>query len=466
MVLPNLIIKLPLLLLGERPPLNLDYAALGLFAGLLGGWLTALGYALLVLLDGIVRFAPIFHFSIPSVAAGLAELFHAQPAIVGSLGIVAAIFLAGIGYSGAKLARLNEPVAARSRMALAGVAILIGGLDATNGTGEVFRAEHAWLNWNIAGSATWAVFCGVREEFRRGSRLEGDHAVRIPAASSQLFAAVEQHREYPRIAVVLVESWGQLLRPGANASVLAPVLSSQAISDLYEVHVGTTPFQGPTTAAEFRELCEWKGTYLSAPSRPTGRCLPELLRKQGYHTVAIHGFHPEFFDRFRWYPHIGFEKTYFDGDLRTFVGDRKCGSLFSGPCDEDAVKIVRRELLTGRSGQKKLVYWLTLSSHFPVDRHAAANSHFECADDPDAAKHAVVCILLSIWHRNFENIRNIALDPDLPPTRWLIVGDHRPPLLDSSESELFSPSVVPYIELIPRSLQSGEFAIVARRDGR
>lgn len=453
MVLPNLLIKLPLLVLGERPPLNLDYAGLGLVAGLLGGRLTSLGYATLILLDAVVRFAPVFHFSLPSAVSGLVELFDARPGIVGALLLLAMVFAGLLGVAATRIARPNEPTANRSRIGLAALTLIIGGIDVTNGTGEIFRSERAWLNWNVAGSATWAAICAIREKGRANSGLEGDHRLRIPAASTELFDAL--HRPggvgYPRIAVVLVESWGQFTQPEANAALLKPLQDSKELLQRYEIRVGATPFHGPTTAAEFRELCEWRGTYLSAPSTPSGRCLPELLRQQGYRTVSIHGFHPQFFDRNRWYPVIGFDSSYFDEDIHPVSGDRSCGSIFAGPCDDDVIKIVRRELVSGGTGQRKLVYWLTLSSHFPVDKRAAAGSRFDCQTDPDARRHEVVCILMRVWHHNFENIRDLAIDRDLPATRWLIVGDHRPPLLDPRESALFSPDSVPYIELVPRA---------------
>jgi hypothetical protein len=39
---------------------------------------------------------------------------------------------------------------------------------------------------------------------------------------------------------------------------------------------------------------------------------------------------------------------------------------------------------------------------------------------------------------------------DLPPTEFLVAGDHAPPFILEKRRQMFSQTVVPYLRLIPR----------------
>src|SRR5690349_7551102 len=153
LLLPYILVKLPLLLLGARPSIDLDYAGLGLIAEMLSGGLASLAYAALVLLDAVNSLAPVFHFSLSSAGFGLMALLKTRPLLFGCLACLAATAALATGVAAIKIARLAQHGTRASRIGLCAVAFLIGAADFANGTGQVFRSERAWLNWNIAGSA-------------------------------------------------------------------------------------------------------------------------------------------------------------------------------------------------------------------------------------------------------------------------------------------------------------------------
>jgi phosphoglycerol transferase MdoB-like AlkP superfamily enzyme len=186
----------------------------------------------------------------------------------------------------------------------------------------------------------------------------------------------------------------------------------------------------------------------------TGRilpeCLPKILRSRGFETLSFHGNTEALFERSRWYPDLGFDLSYFAENLGLKGGGARpeCGVLIRGICDSEMARLVQRELK--RSGTRpKFVYWLTLSSHLPVDAVLARDSEFDCATSATLKDEPGPCGLERILHRVHQQIARVALDPELPPTRFIVVGDHAPPFLEVAERVLYSADRVPYADLVP-----------------
>ena len=116
-----------------------------------------------------------------------------------------------------------------------------------------------------------------------------------------------------------------------------------------------------------------------------------------------------------------------------------CGSLFVGICDIDAAKLLKYELLNGPD--KHFIYWLTLDSHLQFDGRSQAKCD-EGIPEP-------LCNLATSLHNLTSSIADMAMDPHLPPTQFIIVGDHAPPIVNPKLRRRFSDSEVPFIELIP-----------------
>src|SRR5439155_15680688 len=131
------------------------------------------------------------------------------------------------------------------------------------------------------------------------------------------------------IVYILVESHGHLRDSAEDSVVLAPLLS-QRIGQQQSIRRGTVPTYGATTPGELRELCGVRADYRDLDRIDRHACLPAALRRQGFHTVAIHGYSGAFYDRYAWYPQLEFERVLFAEDLGRSTDAGFCGASFHG----------------------------------------------------------------------------------------------------------------------------------------
>jgi hypothetical protein len=68
-----------------------------------------------------------------------------------------------------------------------------------------------------------------------------------------------------------------------------------------------------------------------------------------------------------------------------------------------------------------------------------------------AAESPLLCPLFTVHHRLADAITGMAMDPALPPTDILIVGDHMPPFFAREARMRFDPHHVPWILLRSRT---------------
>jgi hypothetical protein len=249
------------------------------------------------------------------------------------------------------------------------------------------------------------------------------------------------------IVLIVVESQGLLKNARDMSQVLAPLIDP-AIQARYAVDTGTVHFYGTTMFAELRTLCR---VYIpnAIPAELPGRerCLPNVLRRLGYETVSYHGFARLFYERSRWYPAVGFDRSYFAEELQP-LAPPKCGNALPGVCDLWIADQVEREL--SMPGGRKFIYWLTLNSHLPVDSGLASESSFDCASTESLREEIGPCELARIHFQLYTRIARMALNPGLPAARFIIVGDHMPPFAKFSERALYDDARVPFVELTPK----------------
>jgi hypothetical protein len=150
-----------------------------------------------------------------------------------------------------------------------------------------------------------------------------------------------------------------------------------------------------------------------------------------------------------WYPLLGFDLIVGERSMRMRGIRTACGTVFRGICDADAGRVFVNTLRDAPSRERRFVYWLTLSAHFPVDESAIDTIPEVCVSRP-SDRDETVCLLMRVWSLDLQAVRTAALDPALPPTRFIVVGDHQPPLT-VEQLRLFEPDVVPFVELSPRS---------------
>jgi hypothetical protein len=267
-------------------------------------------------------------------------------------------------------------------------------------------------------------------------------------ASASQIATRERHalaQPSINVALIIVESWGQIDgAPQLTKALTAPLLSP-AIGARYNIAIGSVPFHGSTTNAELRELCGVQTSYRDLFDIPRPTCLTDEMARHGYEITGMHGFHGDMFDRKSWWPLVGIQKSVFLDDFQRSTRISICGTAFPGLCDSDLVTAMGNRL----TNSKQFVYGLTINSHLPLARSSDWDGVLRCSTLP-VPLHAEPCALAQKWRRVFAAVAANALRPDIRPTQFVIVGDHSPPLLGTG-GESFSALQVPYIILTPRS---------------
>lgn len=276
-----------------------------------------------------------------------------------------------------------------------------------------------------------------------GRHPDATHPFDSAVHDSGIGAASPSHHN---LVVVLAESLGEPTFAAGKAQ-FAKDWDRPEWHGRYAVSHGQVEYFGATTYGEMRELCAKWGNYASLEIK-AANCLPGKLERAGYQTTAIHAFDGDFFDRDQWWPKLGFDRELFSGDL-TRIGVRSCGGVFPGACDADIPARIGSQLK--QAGKPQFVYWLTLNSHLPVLPDASLGT--ETCEAGLAAIGSVsprLCRLFMVHHNLADSISRMALDPELPPTDILIVGDHMPPYFDGNLREKFDQEHVPWILLRAR----------------
>lgn len=271
----------------------------------------------------------------------------------------------------------------------------------------------------------------------------------VDFAPVALASAVETSgHAYPRaerrnLVVVLVEALGEPTSP-VTRRLFEQDWDRPEWRRRYTVSRGAVPYFGSTTNAEMRELC---GVWSLNQVADFGKvdCLPRRFARAGYETTAIHAFTGSFFGRSEWWKEAGFGQILFRERLIQ-GGARICGGVFPGACDEDIPKQIGARLKSAVYPQ--LVYWVTLNSHLPVvDSPELGTENCRFGGPELAAESDLLCPLFLVHHRLADALTRMALDPALPPTDILIVGDHMPPFFEREARVRFEGHEVPWILL-------------------
>ena len=454
LILPNLVFAV----LGQfgyvhRALINVDYPLLGIVAPFLGVGLTTAALMALLLLDGLITLSSVFHFTLGAALSSLSEPLKLNLRIVLPL---AGLIIACLGFTSFAIVRLggtDSPSRTQSRVILAVVVIISSAIDLLGGASQFSPFLTTYIPINVAQSGVFAVSQSL------GRALVNPPSTTPPVLRSDSHAtdaifdklrrgSVRDSLNSANVALVIVESLGLFSKDRSNQVVLGPLLT-ETISKRYEVRSGKVRTDGATTQGELRELCDVDADHRSVSAIDPRICLPSMFRLAGYDAIAIHGFTGHLFERSNWYARLGFARTWFSEDILRRPGVRQCGRLLRGVCDTDAAQIVSDELRAAPRGEPRFVYWMTLNSHLPVDPESAAASPLACArlaegHNPD------ICRLTRILQKVISAVAAIAMDSTIPPTRFILVGDHPPPFFWQAERSLFVDHRVPFVELIPR----------------
>lgn len=265
-----------------------------------------------------------------------------------------------------------------------------------------------------------------------------------PFSSAVDAAQVAQpHAGQRNLVIILVEALG-VPTSQATMPLFAADWKRQAWKGRYDVQMGAVPYSGSTTNAEMRELCSLRALDPDIDLRHAD-CLPTRFQKAGYETTGVHAFSGAFFGRNTWWHQVGFDRTLFREQLIA-KGARTCGGVFPGACDEDVPAQIGDRLKQAHKPQ--LIYWVTLNSHLPVlEDESLRTENCNYGGRALAEESSLLCPLFLVHHRLADAITRMAMDPALPPTDILIVGDHMPPYFDRDARSRFDGHSVPWILL-------------------
>lgn len=154
---------------------------------------------------------------------------------------------------------------------------------------------------------------------KRFGSVEEEHA-----AARAFFAARPPQGENPlrgiargkNVVFVQLESWQAFpTEMEVGGEPVTPHFNALAKESLRFTRFHSQVGQGTTSDAEFAAQCSLypsrTGSVYYEHATNDLRCLPEVLREQGYTTVAMHANRPDFWNRAAMYPTVGIS-TYFD----------------------------------------------------------------------------------------------------------------------------------------------------------
>lgn len=335
---------------------------------------------------------------------------------------------------------------------IAGTALLLLSLGAA---AFLLRQDSGFTGWKwaVAAAAVTVVYSATdmavsRDTMGSYTRIAPDGAPFTSATSQSHLAALADGKA--NVMVILVEAMGEPRDPALRARQLA-MWNRPELAGRFSMTHGETTYFGSTTSGEVRELCGRWGNY-PAIAKPDQTCLPAMLKARGYQTRSYHGFTPDFFERDRWYPLIGIDRSTFGPELLK-RGAHVCHHVFTGACDRDIPALIGDDLAKAKGPQ--FTYWVTLNSHLPVVANADLRDQ-NCGtyDARLNAELPLVCRLFVIWDQAAAALAKTISRPDFPPTDILIVGDHMPPFSQQKSRLAFEPDRVTWILLRDKRLQS------------
>lgn len=229
-----------------------------------------------------------------------------------------------------------------------------------------------------------------------------------------------------KILFIVAESFGSLKDEQAQQEMLRGIIAQKEYYDF--LNMGEILINGATVQGEIRELCN-KTTdgghdtrHLTANDFAT--CLPQVLAKHGYYTVSFHGAGSTMYHRRSLYPKLGFQKTMFNEQMQ----DKKRCHSFKGTCDSEIFPLVADEFSTH---DKVLVYWLTLTSHYPYSENDIFNHRFDC-ERFNIMPDNMMCRNIKMHTQFLDQLAELVRQPMMKGVEVLLVGDHAPSAFENS----------------------------------
>ncbi len=245
--------------------------------------------------------------------------------------------------------------------------------------------------------------------------------------------------------LMIVESFG-LINDSLKREAFQKDISAVFEGKNLKTSWGKTPFTGSTTSAELRELlnCEGDYRYFIKPNRSKNfKSIFQIKKRQGYHTIAIHSYKANMFERATWWKNIGADEVFFSEDVQVesnFQSKLNYDSPFISVNDEDVFNFIQSK--TATKG-KQFVYFLTENAHLPFKGKLNKPMFSKKFDIDKEANLSEEAKNQSKRISNFLAYVATHLDPN-KFQKILIVGDHMPPFVKKDDRAFYNDQFVPY----------------------
>lgn len=254
--------------------------------------------------------------------------------------------------------------------------------------------------------------------FLDGFKIGGDafNKIKISASTKDFF---ETENQSHKILVVVNESWGSTINNDINHDVVSDIIASKNVENY---KLSKIKVDGFTINGELRELCQKSLNHFNLKEQKKGfeNCLPNLYRKIGYSTYAMHAATGAMYDRKYWYPRAGFQNLIFRETIHNLKS--RCYS-FPGFCDRDLIDYVAQAF----KKPKVFFYWLTLNTHVNYDLRDLKLDKFDCLKYK-INKDSASCRNLKLQKQFFYYLSELIKKPEMKGVDIIVVGDHAPPV--------------------------------------
>lgn len=267
--------------------------------------------------------------------------------------------------------------------------------------------------------------------FIQGFSIEGDafNDIKLKSASEDLFQVDDKRN---KILLIVNESWGRALDSSINIDIVSDIIKNNLV-EYYALSAMNV--NGFTINAEIRELCQKDLKHFNLKNQIKGfeNCLPNIYKKKGYHTYAMHGATGAMYDRKYWYPKVGFDALIFRDTVNNL--NSRCYS-FPGFCDRDLNQFVANAFRE----KNVFFYWLTLNTHVNYDLNDLKKDHFNCAKY-NIENNSSSCRNLKLQKQFFYYLGELIVKPEMKGVDVIVVGDHEAPTYGENKTVFFENQV-------------------------
>lgn len=250
-------------------------------------------------------------------------------------------------------------------------------------------------------------------------------AVKFKNLNSRLYNYISSYNE-PTVAII-VESWGISNKNDVSAELKLLQLSRQCAAS--EIEYGNDLFPGYTIQMEVAQLCSASiDSFRFDASRL--ECLPKITKYKSY---AYHNNTLDFYRRNKFYPDIGFSKSF----GRSEMGLPPAPSLpFSSATDEQVADF----LIKNAKDNTGFHYWMTLDMHSPYDSNRLFSKDYRVISNEEIDRYYVYNSLKS---KTFKTLGKMI--KELPDYNFFIIGDHAPRFFSPALDSIFDKTKVPFV---------------------